>query len=81
MLLNKICFRVKHFGIRFIQFRFFYELEILSTTIYDLFHYQRDIVNRNNTLTFFIGFKQINRVKQWESNVSFLEGSEIDHFT
>ncbi|UJR20328.1 hypothetical protein I4U23_023459 [Adineta vaga] len=42
--------------------------EILTTTIYELFRYQRRISN-SDLLTFFIGLKQINRIKQWESNI------------
>ncbi|CAF1452722.1 unnamed protein product, partial [Adineta ricciae] len=40
---------------------------LLTTTIYDLFRYQRRIMG-SNLLTFFIGLKQINQIKQWESN-------------
>ncbi|CAF5216517.1 unnamed protein product, partial [Rotaria magnacalcarata] len=40
---------------------------ILLTTIHQLFHFQRTSLN-NNTLSFFIGLKQINRIKRWESN-------------
>ncbi|CAF1112160.1 unnamed protein product [Adineta steineri] len=52
--------------------------EILSTTIYELFHYQIDS-NGNNLLTFYIGLKQINQIKQWESNViSYNQSFEIN---
>lgn len=42
--------------------------EIL-TTIHKLFRYQRNLV-RNDTLTFYIGLKKLNKIQQWESNVS-----------
>ncbi|CAF0846728.1 unnamed protein product [Rotaria sordida] len=53
---------------------------ILATTIHDLFHFQRSSAN-NNTLTFFIGLKQINRIKQWESNVISYNKSLETNFT
>jgi hypothetical protein len=44
-------------------------LDELLTTIYQLFRYQRNAA-RNNTLTFYIGLRRINGIKQWQSNVS-----------
>ncbi|UJR29534.1 hypothetical protein I4U23_010751 [Adineta vaga] len=40
----------------------------LLTTIFQLFHKQRDQQN-NATLSFYIGLKRISKVKQWESNI------------
>ncbi|CAF2093138.1 unnamed protein product [Rotaria magnacalcarata] len=51
---------------------------ILLTTIHQLFHFQRTSLN-NNTLSFFIGLKQINRIKRWESNaISYNESLGIN---
>ena len=43
-------------------------LEYLRTTIDQLFSFQRKL-NSNNNLTFFLGFKRIDGIQQWESNV------------
>ena len=44
-------------------------LEYLRTTIHQLFRFQRNL-NSNDNLTFFLGFKRIDGIQQWESNVS-----------
>ncbi|CAF2040937.1 unnamed protein product [Rotaria magnacalcarata] len=41
----------------------------LRTTIHRLFRNQRDSTG-NNTLTFYIGLKRINRIQFWESNIT-----------
>ena len=46
-------------------------VEYLRTTIHQLFRFQRNL-NSNDNLTFFLGFKRINGIQQWESNVSYL---------
>lgn len=66
LLLSKII--DQYFGFFLRRLIIFFLIEILSSTIHDLFRFQRNLMN-NDTLIFFIGLKQINQIKQWESNV------------
>ncbi|CAF1124596.1 unnamed protein product [Rotaria sp. Silwood1] len=50
---------------------------VILTTIHQLFRYQRNTAG-NDTLTFFIGLKRINRLQQWESNVRNVNEERFD---
>ena len=54
-------------------------LDEMFDTIEKLFHYQID-QRGNDTLTFYIGLKRINQIKQWQDNVNLLSFSLLIYF-